>query len=66
MRDPVCGMTVGDTAPKVDEYPEYGFCSEGCSRAFRDDPARYYGDTHPEASSTVGSTSAGASPEVGS
>ncbi|MEX1207892.1 MAG: heavy metal translocating P-type ATPase [Acidimicrobiia bacterium] len=44
MRDPVCGMTVGRGALKVDGYPELGFCSEHCRRSFLADPERYSGD----------------------
>ncbi|HIE21323.1 MAG TPA: YHS domain-containing protein, partial [Acidimicrobiia bacterium] len=43
MRDPVCGMTVGDGALKVDAYPEYGFCSEHCRSSFLADPESYNG-----------------------
>ena len=41
MRDPVCGMTVGEGALTVDGHPEYGFCSEHCRKTFQGDPAHY-------------------------
>lgn len=41
MHDPVCGMTVGPDASRVEGYPEYGFCSEHCRQAFIADPGRY-------------------------
>lgn len=41
MRDPVCGMTVGPDALRVDGYPDFGFCSEHCRQSFLADPQRY-------------------------
>ena len=34
LRDPVCGMTVGPGALRVDGYPALGFCSEHCRQRF--------------------------------
>ena len=45
MRDPVCGMTVGEGALQVDAYPEYRFCSEHCRQSFLADPERYDGQS---------------------
>jgi len=45
--DPVCGMTVEDTAdaPSVDHDGEtYYFCCHGCADSFRDEPESYLGD----------------------
>ena len=42
--DPVCGMTVKvEDAPFEHEHEgqRYHFCSEGCMKKFREDPARY-------------------------
>ncbi len=41
--DPVCGMEVdpGTSAQVTHGSATYYFCSEQCSRAFREDPARY-------------------------
>lgn len=42
--DPVCGMTVDpETAAGKAEYEgkTYYFCSEGCRKAFEEDPERY-------------------------
>ncbi len=44
MKDPVCGMTVDmDSATDRAEFQgrTYYFCSPGCVRQFRADPARY-------------------------
>ena len=41
MRDPVCGMNVGESALKVNGYPDYGFCSEHCRKSFSDNPEQY-------------------------
>ena len=48
MRDPVCGMTVGRSALRVDGYPKLGFCSEHCRKTFVADPQRYGGDAAAE------------------
>jgi len=45
MHDPVCGMTVGHGALTVAEYPELGFCSEHCRRAFLASPDRFLGSS---------------------
>ncbi|MEX2652633.1 MAG: heavy metal translocating P-type ATPase, partial [Acidimicrobiia bacterium] len=45
MRDPVCGMTVGPDALRVEGYSEFGFCSEHCRKEFIADPARYADQT---------------------
>ncbi|MCH8899228.1 MAG: cation transporter, partial [Acidobacteria bacterium] len=45
MRDPVCGMTVGDGALTVEGYPEYGFCSGHCHDAFLAEPSRFEGES---------------------
>ncbi|GMQ85852.1 MAG: heavy metal translocating P-type ATPase [Acidimicrobiia bacterium] len=45
MRDPVCGMTVGDGALTAEGYPDYGFCSGHCRDAFLADPAEFSGDS---------------------
>lgn len=42
--DPVCGMTVDpETAAGKAEYKgkTYYFCSEGCRKAFEENPERY-------------------------
>jgi Cu+-exporting ATPase len=41
MRDPVCGMTVDDSALRSDGYEGIGFCSEHCRSAFVADPNAY-------------------------
>ena len=43
--DPVCGMEVdpGTAAQTTWQSHTYYFCSEGCHRTFREDPARYTG-----------------------
>jgi adenylate cyclase len=43
VRDPVCGMTVGDDAAAhlVFGGLDYAFCSPECLRRFIDDPERY-------------------------
>src|SRR3970040_557449 len=41
MRDPVCGMTVGPDALRVEGYSEFGFCSEHCRKVFIADSTRY-------------------------
>lgn len=43
MRDPVCGMTVGEGALQVEGYSDYGFCSEHCRQAFVAEPERFSG-----------------------
>lgn len=48
VRDPVCGMRVGDRALPIDGYPDIGFCSEQCRRAFVTAPERYRSDRAPE------------------
>ncbi|MCH8991617.1 MAG: YHS domain-containing protein [Acidobacteria bacterium] len=45
MRDPVCGMTVGDGALTVEGYPEYGFCSGHCHEVFLAEPSRFEGES---------------------
>ncbi len=42
-RDPVCGMTVGDSALSAEGYPEVGFCSNHCLETFIADPEAYSG-----------------------
>ena len=41
--DPVCGMEVdpGTSAQATYDSRTFHFCSEGCHRAFREDPERY-------------------------
>ena len=43
LRDPVCGMTVTETAEYHYEYKgnEYWFCCSGCLDKFRADPEQY-------------------------
>jgi Cu+-exporting ATPase len=41
LQDPVCGMTVGPDALRLEDHPGVGFCSEHCRRAFVADPQRY-------------------------
>src|SRR5205823_4152057 len=43
IRDPVCGMTVGDDAAAHLVYGgiDYSFCSADCLRRFIEDPERY-------------------------
>lgn len=36
--DPVCGMTVGDTALRAPGYDDVAFCAEGCRTTFLKDP----------------------------
>ena len=47
--DPVCGMTVDRSKAHRFEHDgkTYHFCSDGCRRAFQDNPDRYL-DTHHE------------------
>lgn len=48
LRDPVCGMTLSHSDPKlvVERYrgETFSFCSESCRKKFRDDPGRYAGE----------------------
>jgi len=39
--DPVCGMTVDDTALRADGYDDVAFCAPGCRKRFLDDPDAY-------------------------
>ncbi len=48
MRDPVCGMTVGEGSLRVEGHPDLGFCSEHCRSAFLADPDRYLGESEGE------------------
>ncbi len=48
MRDPVCGMTVGEGSLRVEGHPDLGFCSEHCRSAFLADPDRYLGESDGE------------------
>ena len=41
MYDPVCGMTVNESALRLDGYDNVAFCSERCRAAFQADPGRY-------------------------
>ncbi len=41
LMDPVCGMTVGESALRAEGYDNVAFCAEGCRRAFLADPPRY-------------------------
>ncbi|MEX2419721.1 MAG: heavy metal translocating P-type ATPase [Acidimicrobiia bacterium] len=66
MRDPVCGMTVGRGALKVDGHPELGFCSEHCRQSFLADPEGYSDDgTASEDSGNPGEAEADDDPPIG-
>ena len=39
--DPVCGMTVDDTALRAAGYDDVAFCAPGCRTAFLKDPEAY-------------------------
>ena len=39
--DPVCGMTVDDTAIRAEGYVDVAFCAPGCRTAFLGDPDAY-------------------------
>lgn len=53
MRDPVCGMTVGAGALTLEGYPDLGFCSEHCRKAFEGDPARYLAESDGESAEST-------------
>ncbi len=46
--DPVCGMTVDESALRVEGYDDVAFCSPGCRTAFLADP-----DGYPRAAASV-------------
>lgn len=39
--DPVCGMTVDDSAIRAEGYDDVAFCAPGCRSTFLSDPSRY-------------------------
>lgn len=39
--DPVCGMTVDDTALRAPRYGDVAFCAPGCRETFVDSPDGY-------------------------
>lgn len=39
--DPVCGMTVDESALRLEGYENVAFCAPGCRTAFLADPERY-------------------------
>ena len=39
--DPVCGMTVGESALRAEGFDDVAFCSPGCRAAFLADPGAY-------------------------
>lgn len=39
--DPVCGMTVSDSALRAEGYDDIAFCAPGCRTAFLASPASY-------------------------
>jgi len=39
--DPVCGMTVDDTALRAPGYDDVAFCAPGCRTTFLEDPSAY-------------------------
>lgn len=39
--DPVCGMTVDESALRVEGYDDVAFCAPGCRTAFLADPEGY-------------------------
>jgi len=39
--DPVCGMTVGESALRADGFDDVAFCSPGCRTTFLADPSAY-------------------------
>ncbi len=39
--DPVCGMTVDDTALRAPGYDDVAFCAPGCRKTFVDNPDAY-------------------------
>ncbi|GAB63248.1 MAG: YHS domain-containing protein [Candidatus Jettenia sp.] len=54
VKDPVCGMEVGDTKKALSEEYKgnvYYFCSEQCKKTFKKDPASY---TTPESQQHIG------------
>lgn len=53
MRDPVCGMTVGPEALRLDGRPDVAFCSDHCRKAFAADPDRYLADEEPAEATAV-------------
>jgi YHS domain-containing protein len=52
--DPVCGMTVDDTALRAEGHDDVAFCAPGCRTAFLADP-----DAFPERLGTAGASSDG-------
>ena len=65
MLDPVCGMSVSESALKVSGYPEYGFCSEHCRQTFSENPEQYLADVRSEHVATEDEGEAGeADPET--
>ncbi|MCH7585526.1 MAG: heavy metal translocating P-type ATPase [Acidobacteria bacterium] len=65
MRDPVCRMSVGESALKVSGYPDYGFCSEHCRRSFEENPEQYVGVVGTEDAQTKDDDEAGeGDPEI--
>ena len=39
--DPVCGMTVDESALRLEGYEHVAFCAPGCRAAFLSNPQRY-------------------------
>jgi len=39
--DPVCGMTVGESALRAEGYDDVAFCAPGCRAAFLANPSAY-------------------------
>jgi len=43
VKDPVCGMEVGEGAIRAEGYDDVAFCCEHCKKSFLADPAAYLG-----------------------
>jgi glycogen phosphorylase len=55
LRDPVCGMVVGDPGlSAVHQGTQFYFCSEFCRRSFMEDPDRYVAAAFGQAKTDVG------------
>jgi YHS domain-containing protein len=60
--DPVCGMTVDESAFRAEGYDDVAFCSPGCRTAFLADPDAY-AKTIADASATEESSGSSHGPE---
>ena len=66
MRDPVCGMTVGEGALTVADHPEFGFCSEHCRRTFLVSPGQFLESAETASAEHAGACCGGCGPMEGS